>query len=83
MVGSYQSKTKVRFVRVKDRKAETLLQVIQIYVKEDSIIWTDQWKGHNILSENGFTQSTVNYSLNYVDTITQVHTQSVERAWLE
>ena len=68
----------VQFVRVKDRKAETLLQVIQIYVKEGSIIWTDQWQGYNILSEHGSTHSTINHSLNYVDPITQVHTQSFE-----
>ena len=83
MLGINQSKTQVRFVRVKDRKAYTLLQVIQIYVKEGSIIRTDQGQGYNILSENGFTQSTGNYSLNYVDPITEVHTESVERAWLE
>jgi transposase-like protein len=70
------------FERVRNRKAETLTQVIQRRVHQGSRIVTDGWKGYNNLSSLGFHHSVVNHSVNFVDPIdSEVHTQNVENLW--
>ena len=59
-----------------DRKAETLIPIIASTVKPFSIIWSDQWKAYNTLSNYGF-----NHSKNFVDPSTGVNTQKIEGTW--
>ena len=72
---------------VPDRKGETLLEIIQQNVLPGTIIHTDQWAGYNILDQLPFPQQYVHYSVNhsknFVDPITHVHTQKIERLWRE
>ncbi len=44
---------------------------------------TDGWRGYTALSQHGFNHKTVIYETHYVDPITGIHTQAVERAWVE
>eukprot|EP00171_Calliarthron_tuberculosum_P000057 IDg57t1 len=44
---------------------------------------SDEWKGYNALESNGFTHYTVNHKKNFVDPHTQVHTQEIERQWVD
>ena len=83
MLGIYASPTQVRFVRVRNRSSGVLVSVIKKYVKEGSLIWTDEFKSYNCLSQHGYVHETVNHSVNYVDTVTGAHTQAIERAWLD
>lgn len=81
--GLYQEKDKVRFVVVPDRKASTLIPIIQQYVQEGSVIVSDEWAAYRRLSEHGFTHHTVCHRRNYVDPESGFHTQAIERAWAD
>ena len=74
VLGIYLSRTQVRFLRVKVRKANTLLLVIKKYVKVGSLIWTDEFSSYKSLSEHGYEHESVNHSEHYVDTKTDAHT---------
>jgi len=83
VVGLYLNKNDVRFVVVKDRSAATLIPLIDSLVEVGSIIMTYQWKGYLPLVMNGFIHYTVNHKKNFVDPHTQVHTQEIERQWVD
>ncbi len=70
---------KVFAVKVPDRTAATLKDVIATYVKPGSIIYTDCWTAYNsACGELGLEHSTVNHSENFVDPITGTHTNTIE-----
>ena len=79
----YQSRTNVRFIRVKNRTKEVLMKVIKKHVKQGSVIWTDEFASYKDLEKNGYIHQSVNHKKHYVDPITKGHTQGVERAWLD
>ena len=54
MVGLYQGPERVRFVRVPNRKAETLLAVIAQHCEEGSHIDSDGWSGYKALEAHGY-----------------------------
>ena len=83
MVGIYQSKGRVRFVRVQDRTQHTLKVVINKYVEFGSVVWTDSWSAYNEYSLEGYVHGTVNHSECFVDRDTGVNTQKIERAWVD
>lgn len=83
VVGLYQSRTNVRFVVVPDRKKATLHDIVRRFVEPDSSIHTDEWVGYKGLNDIGYMHNVVNHSQNYVDPVTGVHTQNIERAWVE
>ena len=69
--------------QVPDRKASTLLPLIQEYVAPKSIIHSDCWpsySGIDSLPEDYF-HFTVNHTQNFVDPKTKSHTQNIERMW--
>ena len=65
----------------RDRKAETLIPIIQSTIKPNSEIWSDLWKAYGSLNNLGFTHKTVNHSENFVDPNTKVNTQKIEGTW--
>ena len=67
---------------VPDRKASTLIPLIMDNVINGTIIHSDQWSAYRQLStKTNITYKTVNHSQHFVDPITRVHTQAIERYW--
>ena len=67
---------------VQDRRAVTLIPIIERVVLPGSIIHSDQWAAYRQLSRNNhYTYATVNHSENFVDPATGVHTQAIESYW--
>jgi len=70
---------------VPNRKSETLLEIIQSNILPGTTIISDLWKGYSILDSLPFPKPyehlTVNHSINFVDPITNAHTQRIERLW--
>ena len=82
VIGIYQSKEYVRFIRVQNRTQETVKVVLNKYVEIGSHISTDSFKSYNDYSMSGCMHQSVNHSENFVDPDTGAHTQGIERAWL-
>ena len=83
IVGSVErtAERRVFVVRVQDRSAETLRDVISRYVKQGSSIHTDLWKGYSGLAELGIEHGTVNHSKHFKDPETGIHTNTIEGTW--
>lgn len=80
--GGWDRETKLGFlVIVPDRSAQTLLPIIQQYIRPGSIIFSDMWPAYNQLSELGFDHRVVNHSRNFVDPDSGVCTNGVEGMW--
>jgi transposase-like protein len=68
-------------VEVESRDEETIRDIIEHYIIEGSIIYTDCWRGYLFLDrdENSlFSHQSVNHRVNFKDPVTQVHTNTVE-----
>jgi hypothetical protein len=60
---------------VAKRDAATLLPIIQKVVRPGSIVYSDEWRAYRqIQPKLGLQHETVNYSVNFVDPSTGVHT---------
>ena len=67
---------------VESRSAENLLPIIKRVARPGSVIHSDQWRAYtNITRDIGLAHHTVNHSLNFVDPVTGVHTQTIESYW--
>ena len=81
VLGLYQ-KGDARYYAVLDRKASTLLQIIQREVAAGSVIHTDEWPAYQ-LTQYGYRHFKVNHQKHFVDPHTDAHTQGIERRWRE
>lgn len=72
---------RVYMVTVPKRNEANLLPIIQSWCPGGSIINSDCWGAYHNLQANGFNHFTVNHSQNFVDPITQEHTQRIESLW--
>ena len=68
-------------VTVQDRKAETLIPIIQRYIKPGTKIITDCWSSYSSLERLGYVHGTVNHSYEFVNSETGDHTQNIESTW--
>lgn len=50
-------------------------------VAPGSIIVTDCWRAYNTLAQYHIDHYTVNHTQNFVEPLTQAHTNTVERKW--
>ena len=68
---------------VPKRDAATLLPIIQQHVAPGTIIHSDQWSAYNRVSTlpNVASHRTVNHSIEFVNSVTGVHTENIESYW--
>ena len=76
-------KRNVRYVRIPNRKAKTLMVVILKYCAPGSVIHIDGWRSYNALGRMGFIHSVVIHVNNYENISTGARIQGVERSWIE
>jgi hypothetical protein len=70
-------------VKVSNRSAATLVQILQTYVRPGTTIITDCWKGYKTdgLLDLDMLHSTVNHSECFVDPNSGAHTNTIEGTW--
>ncbi|GFT13163.1 putative transposase-like protein [Trichonephila clavipes] len=68
-------------VAVHDRTAETLLGLIELWIEPGTAVVSDCWKSYERLSERGYHHLTVNHSLEFIDSETGAHTNTIEVTW--
>ena len=83
--GICQETNEVFATIVKDRSQNTLMPLIHKYIKEFSIIHSDNWKSYIHINElpTIYQHYTVVHNENFVDPITGSNTQKCERMWRE
>lgn len=74
-------KSKIFMVSVPNRKASTLIPIIQKFIAKGSIIHSDMWKAYNKLSKLGYTHVTVNHSKEFVNKSNAACTNRIESEW--
>jgi transposase-like protein len=72
---------KVFAVRVENRSAETLVPIIQRYIRPGSIIHSDMWRSYAGLRDLGYEHYTVNHSEHFVDPDSYACTNTIEGTW--
>ena len=77
-----QNKRNCFYIVVKNRKASTLLPLIQKHVAPGSIIYSDRWKAYAPIQRVlGYRHFTVNHNKHFKDPSTGVHTNGIESDW--
>ena len=68
---------------VDQRDAATLLPIISDHVEGGTTVWSDMWAAYNgIAALPGVTaHETVNHSIQFVNPVTGVHTNTIETYW--
>ena len=68
---------------VADRRVVTLLPIIQAHVQPGTVIHSDCWAAYNNVASlpNIASHGTVNHSIEFVNSVTGVHTQNIESYW--
>lgn len=80
--GLYDVEAGVGYVElVPDRSAATLLPIIANVVAPGSIIHSDSWRAYANVARLGFQHGMVNHHIQFVNPVTGVHTNNVERYW--
>ena len=79
--GIERESKKCFMVPVEDRSSATLLPIIHQYVLPGTKIMSDCWKSYSTLSEEGYIHGTVNHSIEFVNSETGDHTQTIESTW--
>ena len=79
--GVERNTKKVFTIPVEKRDKETLLKNIKKYIKPQTKIITDCWKGYIDLKHNGYQHETVNHKKYFKDPITKACTNMIEGTW--
>ncbi|CEF60081.1 Transposase, ISXO2-like domain-containing protein [Strongyloides ratti] len=80
--GGICRETKECFVEpVANRASETLMEVLKRRVAPETLIISDMWRGYSQVSDSGYEHLKVNHKYNFVDPLTNAHTQNIERVW--
>ena len=64
-----------------DRRAATLLPIVQGSIRPGTTITSDMWAAYDGIQAMGYAHLTVNHTYEFVDPITGAHTQNVENSW--
>uniref|UniRef100_A0A1I8IUL4 DDE_Tnp_IS1595 domain-containing protein n=1 Tax=Macrostomum lignano TaxID=282301 RepID=A0A1I8IUL4_9PLAT len=77
-----RNSNKCMIVIVLDRRAQTLLPIMQQYIMPGSRVLTDGWQAYNGLAVPSYAHATVNHRLHFVDPQDPtVHTNTIEGTW--
>ncbi|KAF2899012.1 hypothetical protein ILUMI_07163 [Ignelater luminosus] len=68
---------------VERRNHETLLPIIQREVQAGSTSHADKWPAYSTLNQLDYIHQTVNHQEDYVDPVSLVHAQRIEKLWLD
>ena len=65
---------------IPDRRAETIIPIIESVVRPGSIIYNDEAKAYRAFGDSlqNYEHSTVCHEYNFVDSVTRVYTEHVE-----
>ena len=64
---------------VPDRTRNTLLPIIQQYIRPGTTIMSDEWAAYRDIGRiPGYSHETVNHSQNFINPTSGAHTQSIE-----
>ena len=80
IVGGIDDEGGCFFELTKKRSSSVLETIILNNVEEESIIWTDKWRGYSRLNDIGFFHETVCHKYSFVSG-TGVHTNKIEATW--
>jgi hypothetical protein len=72
-----------RYFYVQHRDRNTLIPIIKRECETGSVIHSDEWPAYGNLNVIGYSHLTVNHQRNYVDPVTGINTQAIERPWLD
>lgn len=64
---------------IPDAKSKTLMPIIQERVQPDSIVYTDCWRGYNVLDVSEFKHYRINHSVLFTDQ--KNHINGIENFW--
>ena len=82
VLGGIQRGTKKIFtIPVEKRDKETLLFHIKKYIKPETRIITDFWKGYIDLKANNYIHEKINHKKNFKIKGTDIHTNTIEGIW--
>ncbi|KAL4089379.1 hypothetical protein QTP88_024425 [Uroleucon formosanum] len=80
--GSYERGSGDCFlIPVEDRSPETLVRIIEEWIRPGTTIISDYWKTYSRLNEKGYNHLTVNHSVNFKDPETGAHSNTIESTW--
>ena len=68
-------------VTIEDRSAATLIPLIKQYILPGTKVMSDCWKAYTTLQDEGYIHGTVNHSIEFVNSQTGDHTQTIESTW--
>ncbi|KCZ78209.1 hypothetical protein H311_00765 [Anncaliia algerae PRA109] len=69
---------KILLFPVEKRDRATLFDLINKYIKKQSIIYSDGWRAYNTLHLEGYYHYVVNHSIAFVNPLDGVHTNTIE-----
>lgn len=64
---------------IPDAKSQTLMPIIQEKIRPDSIVYTDYWRGYNVLDVSGFKHYRINHSKVFAKE--KNHINGIENFW--
>ena len=66
---------------VPDRSSATLTPNIKQFILPGTKVISDCWKSYDCLSKEGYIHGTVNHSIEFVNSETNDHTNTIESTW--
>ena len=68
-------------IPVQNQTAATLRPLIEQYILPGTTVHSDEWASYNLIPSTTFQHPTVNHGIDFVNTTTGVHTQTIESSW--